>query len=116
MGTPQAPGGNMRKRNIRIEIYFNEDELKKLDSDREKLGLSRSEYIRGLIGRNVVDKKQNQELLNMFLEANKINSNINRLNELLEENDDAIPFVSSQAKVSLDQLNNILNKINNKLN
>ena len=53
----------MRKRNIRIEIYFNEDELKKLDSDREKLGLSRSEYIRGLIGRNVVDKKQNQELL-----------------------------------------------------
>ena len=91
----------MRKRNIRIEIYFNEDELKKLDSDREKLGLSRSEYIRGLIGRN---------------EANKINSNINRLNELLEENDDAIPFVSSQAKVSLEQLNNILNKINNKLN
>ena len=56
----------MRKRNIRIEIYFNEDELKKLDSDREKLGLSRSEYIRGLIGRNVVDKKQNQE--NQFKE------------------------------------------------
>ena len=56
----------MRKRNIRIEIYFNEDELKKLDSDREKLGLSRSEYIRGLIGRNVVDKKQNQELFDLY--------------------------------------------------
>lgn len=106
----------MRKRSIRIEIYFNEDELEKLDSDREKLGLSRSEYIRGLIGKKVVDKKQNQELLNMFLEANKINSSINKLNELLEENDNAIPFVSSQTKVSLDQLNNILNKINNKLN
>ena len=70
-----------RTRNKRIEIYLNEDELKKLDSDREKLGLSRSEYIRGLIGRNIVDKKQNQELLNMFLEANKINSNINKLNK-----------------------------------
>ncbi len=35
-----------RIRNKRIEIYLNEDELEKLDSDREKLGLSRSEYIR----------------------------------------------------------------------
>ena len=99
----------MRKRNIRIEIYFNEDELKKLDSDREKLGLSKSEDIRGLIERNVVDKKQNQELLNMFLEANKINSSINKLNALLEENDDAIPFASPQTKVSLEQLKNMRN-------
>ena len=37
MGIPQAPGGNMRKRNIRIEIYFNEDELKKLDEKDRKI-------------------------------------------------------------------------------
>lgn len=53
----------MRRRDKRIEIYFNDEELNKLDIDRENLGLSRSEYIRSLILKNVVNKKSNQELI-----------------------------------------------------
>ena len=57
----------MRRRDKRIEIYFNEEEINKLDTDREELGLSRSEYIRSLILKNVVNKKSNQELINSIL-------------------------------------------------
>ena len=56
----------MRRRDKRIEIYFNEDELDKLDKDRKELGLSRSEYIRILILGNKINKKNNTRLF--FLE------------------------------------------------
>ena len=75
----------MRRRDKRIEIYFNDEELNKLDTDRENLGLSRSEYIRSLILKNVVNKKSNQELLNSIIELQKVNSNLEKLNSKKDE-------------------------------
>lgn len=47
----------MRTRNKRIKIYFNDEELEKLDKVCKSLGLSRSEYIRGPINSKIIDKK-----------------------------------------------------------
>ena len=39
----------MDKHNKRIKFHLNEKELKKLDRDAQKLGLSRSAYVRHLV-------------------------------------------------------------------
>ena len=103
----------MRRRDKRIEIYFNDEELNKLDTDRENLGLSRSEYIRSLILKNVVNKKSNQELLNSIIELQKINSNLEKLNSKKDEYEES--FTNVMINASLKDLEKIINKINNKL-
>lgn len=103
----------MRRRDKRIEIYFNDEELNKLDNDRENLGLSRSEYIRSLILKNVVNKKSNQELLNSIIELQKVNSNLEKLNSKKDEYEES--FTNAMINASLKDLEKIFNKINNKL-
>ena len=103
----------MRRRDKRIEIYFNDKELDKLDNDREELGLSRSEYIRSLILKNVVNKKSNQELLNSIIELQKVNSNLEKLNSKKDEYEES--FTNVMINESLKDLEKIINKINNKL-
>ena len=103
----------MRRRDKRIEIYFNDEELNKLDTDRENLGLSRSEYIRSLILKNVVNKKSNQELLNSIIELQKVNSNLEKLNSKKDEYEES--FTNVMINASLKDLEKIINKINNKL-
>ena len=103
----------MRRRDKRIEIYFNDEELNKLDTDRENLGLSRSEYIRSLILKNVVNKKSNQELLNSIIELQKVNSNLEKLNSKKDEYEES--FTNAMINASLKDLEKIINKINNKL-
>lgn len=103
----------MRRRDKRIEIYFNDEELNKLDIDRENLGLSRSEYIRSLILKNVVNKKSNQELLNSIIELQKVNSNLEKLNLKKDEYEES--FTNAMINASLKDLEKIINKINNKL-
>ena len=103
----------MRRRDKRIEIYFNDEELNKLDTDRENLGLSRSKYIRSLILKNVVNKKSNQELLNSIIELQKVNSNLEKLNSKKDEYEES--FTNAMINASLKDLEKIINKINNKL-
>lgn len=103
----------MRRRDKRIEIYFNEEEINKLDTDRENLGLSRSEYIRSLILKNVVNKKSNQELLNSIIELQKVNSNLEKLNSKKDEYEES--FTNAMINASLKDLEKIINKMNNKL-
>lgn len=103
----------MRRRDKRIEIYFTDEELNKLDTDRENLGLSRSEYIRSLILKNVVNKKSNQELLNSIIELQKVNSNLEKLNSKKDEYEES--FTNAMINASLKDLEKIINKINNKL-
>lgn len=103
----------MRRRDKRIEIYFNDEELNKLDTDRENLGLSRSEYIRSLILKNVVNKKSNQELLNSIIELQKVNSNLEKLNSKKDEYEES--FTNAMINASLKDLEKIINKMNNKL-
>ena len=103
----------MRRRDKRIEIYFNEEEINKLDTDREELGLSRSEYIRSLILKNVVNKKSNQELINSIIELQKVNSNLEKLNSKKDEYEKS--FTNAMINTTLKDLEKIINKIKNKL-
>ena len=104
----------MRRRDKRIEIYFNDDELDKLDKDRQELGLSRSEYIRILILGNKINKKNNQEILNSILEIQKINSTLEKIDSKIVD-DEIDSFLKSMIKTSIDDLEKIVNKLDNKL-
>jgi hypothetical protein len=116
MGTPQSPKGVfMRRRDKRIEIYFSEEELEKLDTDRAELGLSRSEYLRLLILGNVVNKKSNQEILNSILEIQKVNFNLEKINTKIEEYGEVDSFLTGVVKTSLEDLEKVIEKLNNKL-
>lgn len=105
----------MRRRDKRIEIYFNEDELDKLDKDRQELGLSRSEYIRILILGNKIDKKNNQEILNSILEIQKLNSNLEKINSKIEEEGETDSFLKTMIKTSMEELDKAINKLDNRL-
>ena len=104
----------MRRRDKRIEIYFNDDELEKLDKDRQELGLSRSEYIRILILGNKINKKNNQELLNSILEIQKIHSTLEKIDSKIVD-DEIDSFLKNMIKTSMDDLEKIVNKLDNKL-
>lgn len=103
----------MRRRDKRIEIYFNEDELDKLDRDRQELGLSRSEYIRILILGNKINKKNNQEILNAILEIQKINLTLEKIDSKIDDEIDS--FLKSIIKTSMDDLEKAVSKLDNKL-
>ena len=105
----------MRRRDKRIEIYFNEDELDKLDRDRQKLGLSRSEYIRILILENKIDKKSNQEILNSILEIQKLISNLEKINSKIEEDGETDYFLKSMIWTSIKDLDKAINRLDNRL-
>lgn len=104
----------MRRRDKRIEIYFSEEELEKLDTDRDELGLSRSEYIRILILGNKINKKNNQEILNSILEIQKINSTLEKIDSKIVD-DEIDSFLKSMIKTSMDDLEKIVNKLDNQL-
>lgn len=105
----------MRRRDKRIEIYFSEEELDKLDKDRQELGLSRSEYIRILILGNKIDKKNNQEILNSILEIQKLNSNLEKINSKIEEEGETDSFLKTMIKTSMEELDKAINKLDNRL-
>lgn len=102
-----------RTRNKRIEIYFNEEELEKLDKDSKQIGLTRSEYIRGLINANVINKNNNKEILNSILEIQNMKNRLEQLNTKLEQED--IFDFEIIIKSILNESNQIVNKLKLKL-
>lgn len=69
----------MRNRNIRKNYYLSESENEKLKKRVSTLGLSESEYIRGLIKGHVPKGKPSKELTDLIYELNKIGNNINQI-------------------------------------
>lgn len=104
----------MRRRDKRIEIYFNDDELDKLDRDRQELGLSRSEYIRILILGNKINKKNNQEILNAIMEIQKINTTLEKIDSKIIDGE-IDSFLKGMIKTSMNDLENVVNKLDSKL-
>lgn len=100
-----------RTRNKRIEIYFNEEELEKLDKDSKQIGLTRSEYIRGLIKANVVNN--NKEILNSILEVQNMKNKLEQLNTKLEQEN--LYDFELIIKTILNESNQIINKLKSKL-
>ncbi len=105
----------MRRRDKRIEIYFNDEELNKLDTDREELGLSRSEYLRLLVLGNVINKKSNKEILNTILELQNIKDYLKKIDTQIEKDEEVNPFIQTVLKDSLNNLNNTMEKLNTKI-
>ncbi len=105
----------MRRRDKRIEIYFNDEELNKLDNDREELGLSRSEYIRLLILGNKINKKNNKEILNATLELQNVKDYLKKIDSQIEKDGEINSYVQVVIKESLNNLNSTIDKLNNKI-
>ncbi|MBR4262308.1 MAG: hypothetical protein IKQ35_02980 [Bacilli bacterium] len=105
----------MRRRDKRIEIYFNDVELNKLDNDREELGLSRSEYIRLLILRNKINKKNNKEILNATLELQNVKDYLKKIDTQIEKDGEINSYVQVVIKESLNNLNKTMEILNNKI-
>ena len=102
-----------RTRNKRIEIYFNDEELDKLDKDCKSLGLSRSEYIRGLINSKIIDRKNNQDIINFIFEIKKTENILDKINSKLDLKEYAA--LSVYLNKTLKEINYVLVKLKNKL-
>lgn len=103
-----------RTRNKELKIFFNEEEFDKLNEDCNSLRLSKSEYIRALVNSNIVNVKSNQEILNSILEIYKLNSNLEKLNNTLEnESVDGFEII---IKNILDDTNKIIEELKSKIN
>ena len=105
----------MRKRDKRVEIYFNEDELNKLDKDRKDVGMTRTEYIRLLIIGNVINKKNNEEILNIILELYSVKEYLRRINNEIDSKKPFNSFTETIIKLSIEDLNKVIKKLNDKL-
>lgn len=71
----------MRKRNNKLNIYLNDDELKLLKENSSKSGLNQSDYIRNIISQNFDFKSK----------PNTINTNI-FINELINISNSISPL------------------------
>ena len=101
-----------RTRNKEVKIFFNDDEFNKLTDDCNALKLSKSEYIRALVNSNIVNVKNNQEILNSILEIYKLNSKLEKLNTNLENED--INGYELIIKNILDETNKIIKDLKTK--
>lgn len=101
-------------RNKEVKIFFNNDEFNKLIDDCNALKLSKSEYIRALVNSNIVNVKNNQEILNSILEIYKLNSKLEKLNTNLENED--INGYELIIKNILDETNKIIKDLKTKIN
>ena len=103
-----------RIRNKEVKIFFNYDEFNKLTDDCNALKLSKSKYIRALVNSNIVNVKNNQEILNSILEIYKLNSKLEKLNTNLENED--INGYELIIKNILDETNKIIKDLKTKIN
>lgn len=94
----------MRKRNNKLNIYLNDDELKLLKENSSKSGLNQSDYIRNII-------KQDYDLKN---KSNIINNDI-LINELINISNSISPLKNQMRLMGYPALENKLQDIQNKL-
>lgn len=95
----------MRKRNNKLNIYLNDDELKLLKENSSKLGLNQSDYIRNII-------KQDFDLKN---KSNIINNDI-LINELINISNSISPLKNQMKLMGYPLLENKLKDMQKKLN
>ena len=69
----------MAKRNHKIDLRLNDEELAKLKSDVEKSGWSREKYLRALIMNSPLRAKPQLELVQMLKQIQQLNNNMNQI-------------------------------------
>ncbi len=69
----------MRKRNYRVEIYFNKDELETLTKKYKKTGLSRETYCRQALLNSFVKQAPSADIPLLLREVNRVGISIDRI-------------------------------------
>lgn len=69
----------MRKRNIRIQVWVNQEEERKLQKHAKQSGLSREAYLRSLINGYVPKTLPSLDYYTMLRELHAIGNNLNQL-------------------------------------
>lgn len=69
----------MRKRNIKINVFFNEDEKKMLEEKSNKVGLTQSDFIRNLISKSTENIISQNDIENILNKLSQISTNLTQL-------------------------------------
>ena len=69
----------MAKRNIKIDLRLNEQEMERLRRDVARSGWSREKYLRALIDKSVIKEMPSMDLVAVLRNLQQINNNINQI-------------------------------------
>ena len=69
----------MRKRDHRVEIYFNDDELARLTEQVRKSGLSREQYCRQVLNGSEVREAPTADAFALIREVRRVGSNLDQI-------------------------------------
>ena len=69
----------MRKRDHRVEIYFNDDELARLTEQVRKSGLSRERYCRQVLNGSEVREAPTADAFALIREVRQVGSNLDQI-------------------------------------
>ncbi len=69
----------MRKRGVRIQVWLNQEENKRLQANVEKTGLTKESYLRTLINGYVPKERPHPDYFNLMRELHAIGNNLNQL-------------------------------------
>lgn len=99
----------MRTRNIKINVFLNEDENQILNRKSKQAKLSKSTFIRNLIECYSSNQLSNEEITNILNSLSTICDGLSRLKNQLEflHYSDYVNFLNAQ----IDKMNQIINQI-----
>lgn len=69
----------MARRNIKIDLRLNEQEMERLCQDVARSGWSREKYLRALIEHSVIKEMPSMDLVAVLRNLQQINNNINQI-------------------------------------
>ena len=69
----------MARRNIKIDLRLNEQEMERLRRDVARSGWSRETYLRALIDKSVIKEMPSMDLVAVLRNLQQINNNINQI-------------------------------------
>lgn len=69
----------MARRNIKIDLRLNEQEMERLRRDVTRSGCSREKYLRALIEHSVIKEMPSMDLVAVLRNLQQINNNINQI-------------------------------------
>ena len=69
----------MARRNIKIDLRLNEQEMERLRRDVARSGWSREKYLRALIEHSVIKEMPSMDLVAVLRNLQQINNNINQI-------------------------------------
>lgn len=95
----------MRKRNNKLNIYLNDDELKLLKENSSKSGLNQSDYIRNIISQNFAFKNNSNDINNGLF-----------INELIDISNSILLIKNQMRLMGYPSLESNVQTINVKLN